>query len=195
MLLVDHGAVQRLGQRDLALIRRQFAGEASQPGADLQDDILRTEFRLLGDELPYATTVEIEKFEVEGALRRIYAAIVVDRDSHKAIVIGKAGRHIAEANALDHIAAITDITSSAAAVDETEDEEWLIREPGVLLTDESHHAIAEASTMAVHEHEPALVAAGTLIDARLVGMQAASSRCSRSTSNAIGTSARTAAVI
>lgn len=48
-------------------------------------------FRLLGDELPYATTVEIEKFEVEGNLRRIYAAIVVDRDSHKAIVIGKGG--------------------------------------------------------------------------------------------------------
>jgi len=48
-------------------------------------------FRLLGDELPYAATVEIEKFEVEGRLRRIYAAIVVDRDSHKAIVIGKGG--------------------------------------------------------------------------------------------------------
>ena len=48
-------------------------------------------FRLLGDELPYATTVEIEKFEVEANLRRIYAAIVVDRDSHKAIVIGKGG--------------------------------------------------------------------------------------------------------
>ena len=48
-------------------------------------------FRLLGDELPYAVTVEIEKFEVEGALRRIYAAIVVDRPAHKAIVIGKGG--------------------------------------------------------------------------------------------------------
>jgi GTP-binding protein Era len=48
-------------------------------------------FRLLGDELPYAATVEVEKFEQEGNLRRIYAAIVVDRDSHKAIVIGKGG--------------------------------------------------------------------------------------------------------
>jgi len=48
-------------------------------------------FRLIGDELPYATTVEIEKFEIEGNLRRIFAAIVVDRDSHKAIVIGKGG--------------------------------------------------------------------------------------------------------
>ena len=48
-------------------------------------------FRLVGDELPYAATVEIEKFEVEGALRRINAAIVVDRDAHKGIVIGKGG--------------------------------------------------------------------------------------------------------
>ena len=49
---------------------------------------------LLGDELPYATTVEIEKFEVEGNLRRIFAAIVVDRESHKAIVIGKGGESL-----------------------------------------------------------------------------------------------------
>lgn len=48
-------------------------------------------FRLIGDELPYAATVEIEKFELDGALRRIHAAIVVDRDGHKAIIIGKGG--------------------------------------------------------------------------------------------------------
>jgi GTP-binding protein Era len=48
-------------------------------------------FRLIGDELPYAATVEIEKFELEGALRRISAAIVVDRQAHKGIVIGKGG--------------------------------------------------------------------------------------------------------
>ena len=48
-------------------------------------------FRLIGDELPYAATVEIEKFELEGALRRIHAAIVVDREAHKGIVIGKGG--------------------------------------------------------------------------------------------------------
>jgi GTP-binding protein Era len=51
-------------------------------------------FRLLGDELPYSTTVEIEKFEVEGAMRRIFAAIVVDREGHKAIVIGKGGESL-----------------------------------------------------------------------------------------------------
>lgn len=48
-------------------------------------------FRLLGDELPYAATVEIEKFETEGDLRRIFAAIVVDRESHKPMIIGRNG--------------------------------------------------------------------------------------------------------
>lgn len=48
-------------------------------------------FRLLGDELPYGIAVEIEKFESEGNLRRIYAAVIVDRSSHKAIVIGRGG--------------------------------------------------------------------------------------------------------
>lgn len=48
-------------------------------------------FRLIGDELPYASTVEIDKFEIEGAMRRISATIVVDRQSHKGIIIGKGG--------------------------------------------------------------------------------------------------------
>jgi len=48
-------------------------------------------FRLIGDELPYGATVEIERFELEGELRRINAAVVVDRESHKGIVIGKGG--------------------------------------------------------------------------------------------------------
>ncbi len=51
-------------------------------------------FRLMGDELPYAIAVEIEKFETEGSLRRIFAAIVVDREGHKAIVIGKGGESL-----------------------------------------------------------------------------------------------------
>ena len=48
-------------------------------------------FRLIGDELPYAATVEVEKFELVGALRRISAAIVVDKQAHKGIVSGKGG--------------------------------------------------------------------------------------------------------
>lgn len=48
-------------------------------------------FRRLGEELPYGMTVEIEKFDIEGSLRRIHAAIIVDKPPHKAIVIGKGG--------------------------------------------------------------------------------------------------------
>ena len=51
-------------------------------------------FRLLGDELPYAIAVDVEKFEIEGNLRRIAATIYVDRPGHKAIVIGEKGATI-----------------------------------------------------------------------------------------------------
>jgi GTP-binding protein Era len=51
-------------------------------------------FRLIGDELPYAATVEVEKFVVDGELRRISAAIVVDRGGHKAIIIGSGGETV-----------------------------------------------------------------------------------------------------
>lgn len=47
--------------------------------------------RLLGQELPYATTVEIERFQEEGNLTRINAIIWVERDGQKAIVVGEAG--------------------------------------------------------------------------------------------------------
>jgi GTP-binding protein Era len=50
--------------------------------------------RQLGEELPYATTVEIERFEVDGALLRIGAVIWVERPGQKAIVIGKGGERL-----------------------------------------------------------------------------------------------------
>jgi GTP-binding protein Era len=53
-------------------------------------------FRFVGDELPYTSTVVIEKFEQEGNLRRIFAAILVERDSHKAMVIGQKGAKLKE---------------------------------------------------------------------------------------------------
>ncbi|MDP3107326.1 GTPase Era, partial [Hydrogenophaga sp.] len=46
-------------------------------------------FRLTGDELPYTSTVIIDKFEEEGALKRIAATIVVEREGHKGMVIGE----------------------------------------------------------------------------------------------------------
>lgn len=58
----------------------------------LAAEILREKlFRNLGEELPYGIAVEIEKFEEEGELRRIHAAVIVDKEAHKAIVIGKGG--------------------------------------------------------------------------------------------------------
>jgi GTPase len=48
-------------------------------------------FRLLGEELPYSTAVVVEKFEIEGTMRRIAATIYVDKPGHKAIVIGEKG--------------------------------------------------------------------------------------------------------
>jgi GTP-binding protein Era len=51
-------------------------------------------FRLLGDEVPYAVAVEVEKFEQEGNLRRIHAAIIVDKPGQKAILIGKGGEKL-----------------------------------------------------------------------------------------------------
>ncbi len=58
----------------------------------LASEIIREKlFRLTGDELPYTSTVVVEKFEEEGALKRIAASIVVERDAHKGIVIGEKG--------------------------------------------------------------------------------------------------------
>jgi high-affinity nickel-transport protein len=53
----------------------------------------------------------------------------------------------------DHIAAITDITSASTAAAGEEEEGWLLGEPGVMLTDESHHH--SHSHSAGQEHEEA----------------------------------------
>jgi GTP-binding protein Era len=53
-------------------------------------------FRLVGDELPYTSTVMIEQFEQEGDLRRVFAAILVERDTQKSMVIGNKGARLKE---------------------------------------------------------------------------------------------------
>ncbi|HET6600057.1 MAG TPA: GTPase Era [Burkholderiaceae bacterium] len=61
----------------------------------LASEIIREKlFRLTGDELPYASTVVIDKFEEDGRLRRISASIVVERDAHKGMVIGAGGERL-----------------------------------------------------------------------------------------------------
>ncbi|WP_201698193.1 GTPase Era [Paraburkholderia hiiakae] len=58
----------------------------------LAAEILREKvFRWTGDELPYTSTVLIDKFEQEGRLRRVFATILVERDTQKAMVIGQKG--------------------------------------------------------------------------------------------------------
>ncbi len=56
-------------------------------------------FRLTGDELPYTSTVVVEKFEEEPSPKhkrmvRIAATIIVERDGHKAMVIGEKGERL-----------------------------------------------------------------------------------------------------
>lgn len=56
-------------------------------------------FRFTGAELPYTSTVVIEKFDEEpspkhGRLVKIAATIVVERDGHKAMVIGEGGERL-----------------------------------------------------------------------------------------------------
>ena len=66
----------------------------------LASEVVREKlFRLTGDELPYTSTVVIEKFEEEKSKQhnrmvRIAATIVVERDGHKAMVIGDKGERL-----------------------------------------------------------------------------------------------------
>lgn len=63
----------------------------------LAAEIIREKiFRLTGQELPYSVAVEIEKFEHEGQLRRIFAVIIVNRDSQKPMIIGNKGERLKE---------------------------------------------------------------------------------------------------
>lgn len=83
-------------------------GPALYPVDELTDQNLRTIageliqetlFYLLGDELPYSCAVEIEKFVEPSEGQRypeIHAAIHVERDSQKPMVIGKGGAKIKE---------------------------------------------------------------------------------------------------
>lgn len=62
------------------------------PERFLAAEIVREKLtRRLGDELPYALTVEIERYEELPNINKIYATIWVERDSQKNIVIGKQG--------------------------------------------------------------------------------------------------------
>jgi GTP-binding protein Era len=66
----------------------------------LASEIIREKlFRLTGDELPYTSTVVVEKFDEEpgrtaSRMLRIAATLVVEREGHKAMVIGDKGEKL-----------------------------------------------------------------------------------------------------
>ncbi len=51
-------------------------------------------FRLVGDELPYGCTVVIEQWEENEAGARIAACVVVERETHRPILLGAGGNHM-----------------------------------------------------------------------------------------------------
>ena len=95
-----------LGELERAILARLPEGE---PGYDTDTYTDRSErflvaelvreqlMRQLGEELPYATTVEIERFEDRpDGITEIAAVVWVEREGQKAIVIGKGGRRLKE---------------------------------------------------------------------------------------------------
>ena len=63
----------------------------------LASELIREKmFRQLGDELPYVSAVLIDSFTLVGTLRKIHASIIVDKESHKGIVVGAKGSRLKE---------------------------------------------------------------------------------------------------
>ena len=57
-------------------------------------------YRLLGDELPYGIAVTIDRWEEDTTRAEIVATLVVEREAHKGIVIGKDGAKLREISRL-----------------------------------------------------------------------------------------------
>lgn len=64
------------------------------------EQIREKAYRLLGDELPYGIAVTIDRWDEEEAAATIVATLVVDREAHKPIVIGKDGAKLREISRL-----------------------------------------------------------------------------------------------
>lgn len=66
-----------------------------QPERTIAAEMIREKLIVLTEEeMPYSTAVVIDRFEEDEKLYRIYASIFVERDSQKAIVIGKGGQKL-----------------------------------------------------------------------------------------------------
>ena len=63
----------------------------------LAGELLREKLvRSLGEELPYATAVQVDDFKIIDGVRHIHGIILVDKASQKGIVIGKSGQKLKE---------------------------------------------------------------------------------------------------
>lgn len=81
--------LKQLPESDLIYPEDQIT---DRPERFLVAEIIREKLtRRLGDELPYSMTVEIERYEEQKKITKIYAIVWVERDSQKNIVIGKQG--------------------------------------------------------------------------------------------------------
>lgn len=92
-------------RRNVDMLRDEIAkylpeGEAQYSADDLTDRpsrflaaerIREKVFRLVGDEIPFGCAVEIEQWQEEKNITRISAAVIVERDSHKGIILGAGG--------------------------------------------------------------------------------------------------------
>jgi GTP-binding protein Era len=105
--IVPVSAEREQGLEPLLAAVRELLPEA--PPAYAEDDVTDRDerflaaefirekiFRLLGDEIPYSTTVVIDGFQLDADLRRIHATVFVDRDAHRAILLGEGGSRMKE---------------------------------------------------------------------------------------------------
>jgi GTP-binding protein Era len=86
---LENAVMQLLPEGELIYPEDQIT---DRPERFLCAEIVREKLtRRLGDELPYALTVEIERYEEKPGIVKIYAIIWVERPTQKNIVIGKEG--------------------------------------------------------------------------------------------------------
>ena len=70
---------------------------SDQPERAIAAEMIREKLILATEEeMPYSTAVVIDRFEEAEKIYRIYCSIFVERDSQKAIIIGKAGQKLKE---------------------------------------------------------------------------------------------------
>ena len=72
--------VDRLTDRDVRFLAAEYIREKI--------------FRLLGQEVPYATSVAIDSFEHKAGLRSIHATVYVDKTSQRAMLLGARGERM-----------------------------------------------------------------------------------------------------